>query len=321
MMPSAKRKPFHTILCDLLGIDYPIIQGAIMHAGGPELVAEVSNAGGLGVLSSAGLSSEQLRQNIIQTRQLTCKPFAVNIQAAAVDFAQSRAKIVMDEGVVAVTLGRIDPKIPVIQLLKGKGIRVMAVVGNVKTAMRCQEQDVDIIIASGLEAGGHIGRVATLPLVPSVINAVSLPVVAAGGIADGRGFVAALALGACGIQMGTRFYATNEAKASMHEKNKIINASEDDTLVSTALTGAACRLIREPVLDQWEDKKQSGASSDVLKGLSADIQKKYWQKSDDTVVSAGQASGIITAIIPAKEVIHNIINEAMDICHNLSSLV
>ena len=320
MSTPANKKPFHTILCDLLGIEYPIIQGAIMHAGGPELVAAVSNAGGLGVLSSAGLSSDQLKQNIINTRRLTNKSFAINIQAAALEFAQSRAKIAIEEGIVAVTLGRVDPKLPIIPLLKDRGIKVMAVVGNVKTAQRCQEQEVDIIIASGLEAGGHIGRVATMPLVPAVIDAVRLPVVAAGGIADGRGFVAALALGACGIQMGTRFYATEEANASFIEKNKIVSASEDDTLVSAALTGAACRLIRETVLEQWEEKKQSSASPEELKNLSADIKKKYWQKSDDTVVSAGQASGIITSIMPAREVILSIVEEAQNICRRLSRL-
>jgi enoyl-[acyl-carrier protein] reductase II len=319
-MATKGKHPFHTILCDILGIEYPIIQGAIMHAGGPDLVAAVSNAGGLGVLSSAGLSSEQLKHNIIETKKLTKKPFAVNIQAAVADFAISRAEIVISEGVKVVTLGRVDPKIPVTQLLKNSSVKVMAVVGNTKTAKLCEKHGVDIIVASGSEAGGHVGRVATLPLVPAVIDSVGIPVVAAGGVADGRGFLAALSLGACGIQMGTRFYVTRESRAMKSEIDKIIGASEDDTIVSTALTGAACRLIREEVLVKWEEKRESGISSHELKTLSSAIQKKYWQKSDDSVVSAGQVSGIITSVLTAKEVIDGIISEASIICQRLYKL-
>ena len=289
-----------------------------MHAGGPELVAAVSNAGGLGVLSSAGISSEQMEKNIAATRKLTKKPFAVNIQASVAEFAQSRAKLAIDEGIKIVTLGRIDPEIPVISLLKKKDVTVMTVVGNTSRALSCEEQGADIIIASGREAGGHIGRVSTMPLIPAVVDAVKIPVIAAGGIADARGFVAALALGACGIQMGTRFYATKEANASTGGKNKIIASSEDGTIVTTALTGAPCRLIREKALDEWEGKRQQGASKEELKALSAEIQKKYWQKLEGAVVSAGQASGVIKSILSVEEVIEQIINEATVICNELN---
>ena len=312
--------PFHTVLCDLLGIRYPIIQGAIMHAGGPVLVAAVSNAGGLGVLSSAGISTEQLVKDIDQTRRLCSMPFGVNIQAGANEFAMSRARIVVDNGVKVVTLGRIDPHIPVIGYLKSNHIKTMAVVGNVARAKICEEQGIDIIVASGSEAGGHVGRVATLPLVPAVVNAVKLPVVAAGGIADARGFVAALALGACGVQMGTRFYATQEATAAREEKMKIVEASEDGTMVSIALTGVPCRLIREKILENWEQQKQAGASDETLKSLSAEIQKKYWQKSTDAVVSAGQACGIISSILSVAETINGIMAGSMEICGNLTCL-
>jgi enoyl-[acyl-carrier protein] reductase II len=312
--------PFHTALCDLLGINYPVIQGAIMHAGGPGLVAAVSNAGGLGVLSSAGISTEQLVKDIAETRRLCNRPFGVNIQAGAAEFALSRARIVIENGVSVVTLGRIDPRLPVIDYLRSNHIKIMAVVGNVARAKICEEQGVDIIIASGSEAGGHVGRVATMPLVPAVINAVKLPVVAAGGIADARGFVAALALGACGVQMGTRFYATREATAPEEEKMKIVAATEDGTIVSSALTGLPCRLISEKILDDWEQQKQAGATGEVLKSLSAEIQKRYWQKSTGAVVSAGQACGMISSTLSAVEVIEGIITESMEICRKIYDL-
>jgi enoyl-[acyl-carrier protein] reductase II len=312
--------PFHTILCDLLGIRYPVIQGAIMHAGGPALVAAVSRAGGLGVLSSAGISTEQLVKDIEDTRRLCSMPFGVNIQAGAAEFALSRARIVIENGVRVVTLGRIDPSIPVIGYLKDNGVKIMAVVGSVERAKICEEQGVDIIVASGSEAGGHVGRVATMPLVPAVVDAVKLPVVAAGGIADARGFVAALALGACGVQMGTRFYATREATAPYEEKQKILAASEDGTLVSAALTGLPCRLISEKVIVDWEQQKQSGASSEALKALSAEIQKKYWQRSTDAVVSAGQACGIISSTLSAADVIKRLMAVSVEICNNIYCL-
>ena len=306
--------PFHTVLCELLGIRYPIIQGAIMHAGGPGLVAAVSNAGGLGVLSSAGISTEQLVKDIAETRRLCSMPFGVNIQAGAAEFALSRARIVIENGVKVVTLGRIDPKVPVIDYLNGNDVKIMAVVGNVARAKICEDQGVDIIIASGSEAGGHVGRVATMPLVPAIVDAVKLPVVAAGGIADARGFVAALALGACGVQMGTRFYATKEATAPEEEKMKIVAATEDGTMVSAALTSLPCRLISEKILDDWEQQKQAGATSEALKSLSAEIQKKYWQKTADAVVSAGQACGIISSTLSAAEAIEGIIAGSIEIC-------
>jgi enoyl-[acyl-carrier protein] reductase II len=208
----------------------------------------------------------------------------------------------------------------VIGYLKDKGVKIMAAVGNVARAEICEEQGVDIIIASGSEAGGHVGRVATMPLVPAVVDAVKLPVVAAGGIADARGFVAALALGACGVQMGTRFYASREATAPEGEKLKLIAASEDSTMVSAALTGLPCRLISEKILDDWEQQKQAGATSEALKAFSAEIQRKYWQKSADAVVSAGQACGIIRSTLSAAEVIEGIIAGAMEICCNIHRL-
>jgi enoyl-[acyl-carrier protein] reductase II len=156
--------------------------------------------------------------------------------------------------------------------------------------------------------------------VPAVIDSVRTPVVAAGGIADSRGFLAALALGACGVQMGTRFLATRESNATQSDINKILGASEDDTVVSSALTGAPCRLIRERVLLEWEKSREAGASAKQLKELSSAIQKQYWQQAGDAVVSAGQASGIITSVLTVKQVIDGIISDASSRCQGIYDL-
>ena len=192
--------PFHTELCRMPSIRHPIIQGALGGVGSPALVAAVSNSGGLGVLPTWGVPLEQLRINIRRTRELTPRPFGINITPIGPSFARTRADVIVEEGVGVVTTGRADPRQPIVSFLKQHGVRVIAVVPTVRHARRMETEGVDVVVASGSEAGGHVGRVATLPLVPQVVDVVKIPVVAAGGIADGRGLVAVLFLGACGIR-------------------------------------------------------------------------------------------------------------------------
>ena len=206
---------FHTDLCDLLSIRFPILQGAMQGAGGPVLAAAVSNAGGLGVLPTFGGTEKQLRDDITVTQMLTKRPFGVNIIAIGPAFTESRARIVVEMDVPIVTTGRGDPGTPIVQMLRQSGITVVPVVPSVAHALRVEEEGADAIVASGTEAGGHVGQVATLPLVPQVVDAVNVPVIAAGGFADGRGFLAALALGASGVQFGTRFIASPESELMM----------------------------------------------------------------------------------------------------------
>jgi len=284
---------FHTRLCDLLGIRYPIIQGAMGGAGGPALVAAVSNAGGLGVLATWGLSIEELRADITQTRILTDKPFGVNITPISPAFTRRRAETIIEEGVTIVTTGRGDPTTPIVSLLKEHGVTVLPVVPSVRHAVRLETEGADAIIASGCEAGGHVGTVTSLALIPQVVDTVNIPVVAAGGIADARGFVAALSLGACGIQMGTRFLASPESIAGPEQKQQILNASEEDTFVTTVLTGKPVRVIKKSTIGK--DAENAG-------------------------MAAGQISGLIKSIENAEDIIKGIIEEAEKICNKLALL-
>jgi enoyl-[acyl-carrier protein] reductase II len=311
---------FQTKLCDLLGIKYPIIQGALGGvSGGPRLAAAVSNAGALGVLASFGLTNEQLREEISQTRALTDKPFGLNIYAARPAFVSRVAKLAVEEGVTIVTTGRGDPRQPIVSLLKKHGITVLPVVAAVRHALRMEKEGADAVIASGMEAGGHVGTVCSLPLIPQVVSAVKIPVVAAGGIGDARGFIAALALGACGVQMGTRFLATHESGASLEQKRKILEASEEDTVPTPFFTGRNVRVLMSPELEQWFRRQREGATSQELKDLANQIKRKR-RSSSQISVTAGQISGMIKEIVSAEEVITCLIEEAGGICRSLSSL-
>jgi enoyl-[acyl-carrier protein] reductase II len=202
---------FHTSICDLLGIRHPILQGAMQGGGGVELVAAVSAAGGLGVLPTFGGTDRKLKDDIAGVRARTAMPFGVNIMPMGRGITQRCAATCIELGVPIVTTGRADPGEAVVRRLKAAGIKVVSVIPTVEHARRMEGEEVDAVVASGSEAGGHVGTVSTLPLVPQVVDAVKIPMLAAGGIGDARGFIAALALGAVGIQMGTRFMATTES--------------------------------------------------------------------------------------------------------------
>ena len=311
---------FHTALCDLLSIKYPIIQGAMTRVGGPRLVAAVSNAGGLGVLPTFGVSPKKLRRYIAETRALTDKPFAVNIVPMGRAFTESRAKIVIDEGIEIVTTGRGDPTTPVVSLLKRCNIKVLPVVPTVRHAIRVVEEGADAVIASGCEAGGHVGTIASLPLIPSVIDAVKVPVVAAGGIGDSRGFVAALALGACGIQMGTRFYATHESDVGPSEKRSILEASQEDTVVETMLTGKPVRVLLDEEIDRLQQLRRQGVADKELAALATEMLKLARHDPEKQTVIAGQISGMIKTIESAEDIVNQTIEGAAAICHKLHLL-
>jgi enoyl-[acyl-carrier protein] reductase II len=302
---------FHTVLCDLLGVRYPIIQGAMQGAGGPRLVAAVSNAGGLGVLPTFGGTEAALRADIEATRALTKQPFAVNITPIGRAFTESRAATCIDMSIRIVTTGRGDPGTDIVERLKAAGVVVLPVVPSVKHALRVQAEGADAIIASGSEAGGHVGTVSTLALVPQVVDAVRVPVVAAGGIADARGFVAALALGACGIQLGTRFIATPESEAGTHIKQRILEARETDTVVTTLLTGKTVRTIATAALKEFEAARTSGASperqSELRERFIADSRNR---DGGERVAVAGQIAGMIRDIRPVGQIMEEIIRGA-----------
>jgi len=304
----------------MLGIRYPIIQGALGGIrGGPQLAAAVSNAGGLGVLASFNLTNRQLREEIARTRALTGKPFGLNIFAVNAAFVKRVAKVIVEEGVTIVTTGRGDPRQPIVSLLKEHGITVLPVVPTVRHAVRMEVEGADAVIASGMEAGGHVGTVCSLPLIPQVVDAVNIPVVSAGGIGDARGLVAALALGACGVQLGTRFLATSESGASSAQKQRILEASEEDTMPTPIFTGRNVRVIRSPELEEWARKQTEGASPKELEVLASQIRQGR-RDSPGVNTTAGQITGMIKHIESAGDLIGRMIDEATVICQRLNSL-
>jgi enoyl-[acyl-carrier protein] reductase II len=312
-------------LCELLAIEYPIIQGALGGHTRPisdsTLVAEVSKAGGLGVLATWNLTDSEILKEIDKVHKLTDRPFGVNVAARSSSFSfEGKAKLLAKAGVRIVTTGRGDPKIPAISILKEHGIKVLPVVANVKQAVKLETEGADAIIASGLEAGGHVGGVTTFTLTPQVVDSVKIPVVAAGGIGDGRGFIAALALGACGVQIGTRFIVTHESVADFDLKRRILEASAEDTVVTTMRTGWPTRILRTALTKEWEELEKSGVSLETLKKFRGEIMKRSRENVEEDSVGTGQVCGLLHKIESVKEVIDGIIQEASMICSNLSRI-
>jgi enoyl-[acyl-carrier protein] reductase II len=249
-----------TPLNDMLGIKHPIIQGGMAWAATAELAAAVSNAGGLGVVGAGNLSAEDVRRELRHTRELTDRPFGANVPIFA-PRVEDRLQVFIDEGVAVVTVGGGNAG-PYLGPLRRAGILLIPVVASVALARRLARQGVDALIAEGTESGGHIGDVATLPLVPQVVDAVDIPVIAAGGIADGRGLAAALALGAVGIQMGTRFICTIECQAHENYKQKIVQAHDRATITTGGSFGHPVRSIRGPFVRYLEDLERDGCSEE-----------------------------------------------------------
>jgi len=254
---------FHTAICDLLGIRYPILQGAMQGGGGVELVAAVSDVGGLGVLPTFGGTDQKLRADIAGVRARTNRPFGVNIMPMGRGITERCAATCIELGIPIVTTGRADPGEAVVRRLKAAGIKVVSVIPTVEHARRMEAEGADAVVASGAEAGGHVGTVSTLPLVPQVVDAVKVPVLAAGGIGDARGLLAAFALGAVGIQMGTRFMATTESDLNDWGRAQLLAMRETDTIVTRAMTGATVRCIRTPEIAAYEDAVARGVYEEV----------------------------------------------------------
>jgi enoyl-[acyl-carrier protein] reductase II len=313
---------FHTIICDMLGIRYPILQGAMQGGGGPELVAAVGEAGGLGVLPSFGGTAEDLRDNIEAVRARTAAPFAVNIMPMGPGFTESRVEVCIEMGVGIVTTGRADPGEVIVRRLKEAGVTVVSVIPTVEHARRMVAEGVDAVVASGCEAGGHVGRVATLPLVPMVVDAVDVPVLAAGGIGDGRGFLAAIALGAVGVQIGTRFMATRESEMNDWGVAKLREMRETETIVTKAMTGATVRCIATPELLAYEKARENRATDAELAELARIARggKKRSNQADRRQYATGQIAGMIDDVPTAAELIERIIQDAARLAQGLPAV-
>ena len=299
------------VINQLFNIKYPIIQGGMIWCSGWELASAVSNAGGLGLIGSGSMYPEVLRMHIKKCQQATNKPFGVNVPLLYPNI-EEHIKIIVEEGVKIVFTSAGNPKTWT-NYLKDQGITVVHVVSNVKFALKCQEAGVDAIVAEGFEAGGHNGReeTTTLVLIPQVKKAIAIPLIAAGGIASGQAMAAAMALGAVGVQVGSRFVATQESSAHLNFKNAVVSAKEGDTQLSLKQL-TPVRLLKNEFFNQVLALEHKAASIEELTQLLGKGRAKKGMFEGDMTegeLEIGQISGDINAIVTAKEVIDQMITE------------
>ena len=299
-----------TRLTEILGIEYPIVQGGMAWVAESHLAAAVSEAGGLGLIAAANAPAEWVREQIQEVRKHTRKPFGVNIMMLSPN-ADEVAQVVVEENVPVVTTGAGTPE-KYMSMWKESGMKVIPVVASVAMAKRMERCGADAIVAEGTEAGGHIGENTTMVLVPQIADVVQIPVIAAGGIADGRGMVAAFMLGAEGVQMGTRFVATEEAQVHENYKNCIIKAKDIDSRVTGRTTGHPVRALRNKMTTEYIRLENAGASFKELEHLTLGGLQKAVVDGDVKLgsVMAGQIAGMIKEILPCKEIIINIVSQA-----------
>jgi enoyl-[acyl-carrier protein] reductase II len=300
---------FQTELCKLLNIQYPIIQGGMAWVATGELAAAVSEAGGLGIVAAGNAPPDVVRQEIRKVRERTPKPFGVNVYYLS-PFVDDVIQIVIEERIPVVTTGAGNPGKHV-PLLKEQGIKIIPVVSSPILAKRLERAGADAFIAEGMECGGHVGEITTFPLVPQIVDAVKVPVITAGGIYDGRGLIAALALGACGVQIGTRFICAEECIAHENFKKAIINAKERDTTL-TGTGGHFVRVLKNKLTKEFERMIQENALPDDLEKLGTGRLRAAVVDGDVEMGSlmAGQIAAAVTKIQPAREIIDEIMTQA-----------
>ena len=306
-----------TPLCRLLGIEHPIIQGGMAWVGTAELSAAVSEAGAFGILGGGNAPPDYVRAQVRELKRRTNKPFGVNIPLFS-PYVDDVVQICIEERVTAVATGAGNPG-PIIPRLKEAGILVMPVVASVALAKRLERMGADLIVAEGMESGGHIGDLGTMPLVPQVIDAVSVPVVAAGGFADGRGLAAALALGAVGIQMGTRFICTTECTAHPNYKDKILKAGDRATMTTGHSLGHPVRAIKNPMTLEFQELERRGATEQEVIEFGTGRLRLATVEGDVVhgSVMAGEIAGMVNDIVSCRELVERIVRQAEDIIRAL----
>ncbi|RAM62277.1 2-nitropropane dioxygenase [Mesotoga sp. SC_3PWM13N19] len=307
-------------LTELLGIKYPILQGGMAWISDNGLAGAVSNAGGLGIIAGGSLSAEELQTEIRRIKEITSKPFGVNIMLLSQNI-EDQIEVVCREKVPVVTTGAGSPS-RIIERLKSSGTKVIPVVASTALARRLEKQGADAVIAEGMEAGGHIGKVTTMVLVAAVASVVKIPVIAAGGIADGRGLVAALALGASGIQMGTRFICTTECSVHHNYKERVLSSNELDTVVTGISTGHPVRAFRNKLTRKIEELERQGNGVEAIERVAIGGLKRAAREGDLNFGSlmAGQSSGLIRDIKSVSELLEEIIGEAEEVIEVLGGI-
>lgn len=299
-----------TKITELLGIEYPIIQGGMAWVAEHNLAAAVSNAGGLGLIGAASAPAEVVREEIRKCKELTDKPFGVNVMLLNPN-ADEVADIIVEEGVKVVTTGAGNPA-KYMEKWKAAGVKVIPVVASVAMAKLMQRAGADAVVAEGMESGGHIGSITTMALVPQVVDAVNIPVIAAGGIGDGRGFAAVRMLGAEGVQIGTRFVVANESIVHANYKEQLIKAKDIDSAVTGMSTGHPVRSIRNKMTKEYLRLEKEGADFMELEKLTLGSLRKAVIEGDvvNGTLMAGQIAGLIKKEQSCKEIIQEIMNEA-----------
>ena len=293
----------------MLGIEVPVIQGGMAWVAEYHLAAAVSNAGGLGLIGAASASADWVRDQIRKAKELTKRPFGVNIMLMS-PYADEVAQVVAEEGVKVVTTGAGNPE-KYMKLWKKSGIKVIPVVASAALAKRMERCGADAVVAEGCEAGGHIGENTTMCLVPQIVDAVKIPVIAAGGIADGRGMAAAFMLGAKGVQMGTHFIVTDECQVHEAYKERILRAKDIDSRVTGRSTGHPVRALRNDMTKRYLELEKKGASFEELEQLTLGGLRKAVVDGDvkDGSVMAGQIAGLVKERMSCKELLDRLVAE------------
>lgn len=310
-----------TNIAKLLGIKYPIIQGGMAWVATAELAAAVSNAGALGIIGAGHMPPDALRAEIQKAKQLTDKPFGVNIMLMS-PFVKEVMQVVVEERVPVITTGAGNPG-EYIPALKAIGSKVIPVVASVALAKRLERTGVDAVIAEGTESGGHIGELTTMALVPQVVDAVKIPVIAAGGIGDSRGIAAAFALGAKGVQLGTRFVVSKECTAHENYKNAVIKTKDRSTTTTGVSTGHPVRVIANKLSREYQEMEANGASVEELEKFGAG-RLRMAAKDGDTdygSVMIGQIAGMMKEIQTVEEIVQDLVKGLPSVVENIKNTV
>ncbi len=302
-----------TRICDLFDIKHPILQGGMAWVATGELAAAVSKAGGLGIIGAGNAPKDVIKEEIRKVKEITDNNFAVNIMLLS-PFVDDIVDLVIEEEVPVVTTGAGNPG-KYIERFKKNNIKVVPVVSSVALAKRLVRTGVDAVIAEGNEAGGHIGDLTTMTMLPQIVDAVEVPVIAAGGIADGRGFAAVLSLGASGVQMGTRFVCSQECTAHENYKQAIMKARDRDAVVTGRSTGHPVRNIKNKLTRKIDNMEKEGIDKEKIEEMGSDKLREAVREGniDTGSVMAGQIAGMIEDLKPVKEIIDNIINETIEV--------
>ncbi len=299
-----------TRVTELLGIEYPVIQGGMAWVAEYHLAAAVSNAGGLGIIGAGGAPAEFVRDQIRKAKELTDKPFGVNLMLMNPE-ADAIAQVIVDEGVKVVTTGAGNPA-KYMEMWKAAGIKVIPVVASVALAKLMERGGADAVVAEGMESGGHIGSTTTMALVPQVVDAVKIPVIAAGGIADGRGVAAAFMLGAEAVQMGTVFLTANECTVHQNYKDMVMKAKDIDSVVTGTSTGHPVRGIRNMMTKEYLRLEKEGAELMELEKLTLGALRKAVVEGDvvNGTVMAGQIAGLVKTERSCKDIVTGLMEQA-----------